>query len=160
MVSFRIESVNYSTQCVKYFLETLRKYPVLPMLNRTCVKEYQIPGTDKVIEKGVEVIIPVLGVQRDAKYYDEPDKFKPERHNSENTNENRSKPLYLPFGDGPRNCIGMRLGKMQTKVGLVLMLQKFKYELSESHKGTDMEFEPRHFLLQPRSNIYLHVSRR
>lgn len=139
--------------------ETLRKYPVLPMLNRTCVKKYQIPGTEKVIEKGVEVFIPVLGLQRDQQYYDEPDVFNPDRLDEESGKNLVNRP-YLPFGDGPRNCIGMRLGKMQTKVGLVLMLQKFKYELEDSLKNSEMEFDPRHFLLQPRFDIYLHVTKR
>lgn len=131
------------------------------MLNRTCVKEYEIPGTDKVIEKGVEVFIPVLGLQRDGKYYDEPDVFNPERLNEETAaGKNLVNRPYLPFGDGPRNCIGMRLGKMQAKVGLVLMLQKFKYELEDSLEKREMEFDPRHFLLQPRFDIYLHVTKR
>lgn len=131
------------------------------MLNRTCIKEYQIPGTNQVIEKNVEVFISVLGIQRNDKYYEEPDKFVPERWNGENIATNgTSKQPYLPFGEGPRGCIGMRLGKMQAKVGLVLMLQHFKYELHESHMNSDIEFEPRHFLLQPRSDIFLHISKR
>lgn len=55
--------------------------------------------------------------------------------------------------------IGMRMGKMQTKVGLILMLQKFKYNLNDKLKNRDMEFEPRHFLLQPRNGINLHISK-
>lgn len=55
----------------------------------------------------------------------------------------------------------MRLGKLEAKLGLVTMLRKFSYQLNEndSHTG-DMQFDPRHFLLQPRNNIYLRVSRR
>lgn len=41
------------------FAETLRKYPIVAVLNRTCVKDYEIPKTDKIIEKGVEVFLPV-----------------------------------------------------------------------------------------------------
>lgn len=130
------------------------------MLNRTCVKEYRIPGTNQVIEKGVEVYIPVLGIQRDEKYFKEPNKFNPDRWNDGNITDTGRKVPNLTFGDGPRSCIGMRLGKMQTKVGLVLILQKFNYELSDSDKQSDIEFDPRHFLLQPRHNIYLHVSKR
>ena len=140
------------------FIETLRKYPVLPMLNRTCVKEWLIPGTDKVIEKGTEIFISALGLQRDSKYYEEPDRFNPDRFNEESSKNLINKP-YLPFGDGPRNCIGMRLGKMQTKVGLVLMLQKFKYDLEDTLKKSELEIEPRHFLLQPRNGINLRISK-
>lgn len=128
------------------------------MLNRTCVKKYKIPGTNKFIEKGVEVFIPVLGLQNDKNFYENPDDFNPERWNERNTTDIVIRP-YLPFGDGPRNCIGMRLGKMQTKVGLVLMLQNFNYELEQNQKNVSLEFDPRHFLLQPQSNIYLKISK-
>lgn len=129
------------------------------MLNRTCVKKYRIPGTNQFIEKGVEVFIPVLGLQRDENYYDNPDDFDPERWNEKNIVNIGNRP-YLPFGDGPRNCIGMRLGKMQTKVGLVLMLQKFNYELESNQENVILGFDPRHFLLQPQSNIYLKIAKR
>lgn len=81
--------------------ETLRKYPSLPILNRTCMKDYPIPGTNKVIEKGVEVFIPVYGLQRDEKYYEEPDKFNPDRFNEENSaGKNLLNRPYMPFGEG------------------------------------------------------------
>lgn len=141
--------------------ETLRKYPVLPMLNRTCVEDYKIPGTDKVIEKGTEVYISVLGLHRDEEFYERPNEFNPVRLSEEVVaGKNLINRPYIPFGDGKRNCIGMRLGKMETKVGLISMLHRFKYELDERHENGDMEFDPRHFLLQPRDDIFLHISRR
>lgn len=144
-----------------FFAETLRKYPVLPMINRTCVNEYKIPGTDKVIEKGTEIYISVLGLHRDGHFYSKPDEFNPVRLSEKMTaGKNLLNHPYIPFGDGPRNCIGMRLGKMQTKVGLISMLHKFKYDLDDELKKGDIEFDPRHFLLQPRNDIFLHVSKR
>lgn len=56
--------------------------------------------------------------------------------------------------------IGMRLGKLQTKVGLISMLHKFRYELDERLKNSDMKFDPRHFLLQPQNDIFLHIFKR
>lgn len=81
--------------------ETLRKYPPVPILQRECVKDYQIPGTDLVIEKGVEIFIPAYAIQRDEKYYENPEQFDPSRFNEENSADKNSAP-YLPFGDGPR----------------------------------------------------------
>lgn len=131
------------------------------MINRTCVKDYRIPGTNQIIEKGVEVYISVLGLHRDDQFYVEPDKFNPIRLSEEAcAGKNLVNRPYIPFGDGPRNCIGMRLGKLQTKVGLISMLHKFNYKLDEHLLHSDMEFDTRHFLLQPRNNIYLHVSKR
>lgn len=69
-------------------------------MNRTCVKEYRIPGTNHVIEKGVQVFIPALGLQMDEKYYDAPEQFIPDRFNEENSaGKNILNRPYLPFGD-------------------------------------------------------------
>lgn len=138
--------------------ETLRKYAIVPLLNRTCVKDYQIPGTKKIIEKGVEIFIPAYAFQTDAKYYDEPEKFKPTRFSDESSAaKNSANRPYLPFGDGPRNCIGMRMGKMQTKVALVLMLRKFRYELEPKLMNRDMIFDPKLFLLAPKDPVKLQI---
>ena len=73
------------------------------MLVRKCVKDYQIPDTNLVIEKGVEIIIPAFAIQRDEKYYENPNKFDPERFNEENSaGKNIVNRPYLPFGEGPR----------------------------------------------------------
>lgn len=68
---------------------------------------------------------------------------------------------FIQFiGDGPRNCIGMRLGKMQTKVGLVLMLQKFRFELENESKNRELEFDPKSALLAPLGGVHLRVFKR
>lgn len=85
-------------------LETLRKYPVLGALNRVCVENYQIPDTEVIIEKGTEVLIPVSGLHWDPKYFPDPEKFDPDRF--EDLGKLPCRDIYLPFGDGPRNCIG------------------------------------------------------
>jgi cytochrome P450 family 6 len=85
--------------------ETLRKYPPLSFVNRRCTKDYTIPETDLVLQKGVQVIVPVLGLHRDPEYFPNPEKFDPERF-SEETKSDMPKYAYLPFGEGPRICIG------------------------------------------------------
>lgn len=136
-------------------------FPVIPFVTRECVKDYIIPGTDTVIEKGIEIMIPSFSLQWDEKYYEEPEKFKPERFNEENSaGKNFVNRPYLPFGEGPRNCIGSRMGKMQTKLGLVLMLQKFRFELEDQLKNKEIQFDPHTFLLLPLGKINLHVKKR
>lgn len=130
-------------------------------MSRRCIQDYQIPGTDRYIEKGIEVLIPVLSLHRDEKYYSEPNQFNPDRFNDETpAGKDQLNHPYLPFGDGPRNCIGMRFGKMQTKVGLVLMLQKYRYELEDELKSREMEFDPKYGLLTSRSSINLKMFKR
>lgn len=139
----------------------MRKYPVAPFLTRTCVKAYQIPGTNQIIEKGVEMFVPVFALHRDEKYYENPTKFDPDRFNEEKLiDKNQINRPYYPFGDGPRNCIGMRFGKMQTKVGLIMMLQKFKFDLDDKLKDQELVMDPKSFLLAPLGGLKLHVSRR
>ncbi|KAJ3656518.1 hypothetical protein Zmor_015590 [Zophobas morio] len=116
-----ILSLSYVDKCLK---ETMRKYPVVGMLNRQCVKTYQIPGTNVTINPGTPVIIPMLGLHRDPDYFPNPLKFDPERFNNE---KNVTSFIYLPFGEGPRNCIGFRLGLIQTKLALAAVLNDFQF---------------------------------
>lgn len=143
------------------FPETLRLYPILPLLNRTCKQNYRIPGTNKIIEKGTEIFIPVIGLHRDEQYYPDPEKFIPERFNDENSvGKNQINRPNLGFGDGPRNCIGSRLGKMQTKVGLFMMLQNFRFELEPQKMNETLSFDAKSFLLSPNGGINLRVIKR
>ena len=80
-------------------------YPPVPVLNRQCVKDYIIPGTNTVIEKNMVMFIPLLALHKDPDYYPDPEKFDPDRFNDENK-LSRHPYVHLPFGEGPRNCIG------------------------------------------------------
>lgn len=93
--------------CLILFLisETLRKYPVITILRRQSLKEYTFTDLNLTIPKGQRILIPSYAVQRDPKNYPDPDTFDPERFSEENIKQ-RHPSHYLPFGDGPRNCIG------------------------------------------------------
>lgn len=124
-----INDMEFLDLCVK---ETFRKYAGLPILNRECTKDYQIPGTDTVIDKGTAIVISIHGIHRDPMYFPNPDLFDPDRFSSERKiADNFKEEYYLPFGDGPRTCIGYRMGKMLTKVGLVLMLKMYNFEATK-----------------------------
>lgn len=86
-----------------YISETLRKYPVLPFLDRRCNADYKIPGSNLVIEKGIPVYIPLFGLHYDEKHFPDPEKYIPERFAQ---NVNADKLIHFPFGYGPRICIG------------------------------------------------------
>lgn len=139
--------------------ETLRKYPIVPILNRECTRDYQFPGTEYRIEKGTAVIIPLLGMQRDPLYYERPLEFRPERFadGADGHAATGDRP-YWPFGDGPRICIGMRLAKMQVKIGLMRMLQNCRVELSDGDgNGAELAISSQSVVMAAKGGINLRV---
>ena len=96
-------------QSVTVFTETLRKYPIIPFLERNCCSDYELlaaTGTGTItLPAGTGVYIPVLGLHFDATYFPEPEKFDPDRFTEENKHS-RPNYTYIPFGEGPRMCLG------------------------------------------------------
>lgn len=154
------EITLYISNSIPPRTETLRKYPTVPILNRECTKEYQIPGTNIVIEKGTAILIPVLGIQNDPKYYADPEQFKPERFLKENMSDKNFIDMpYMPFGEGPRICIGLRLAKMQTKIGLFMMLKNNKFQFAKNTTKI-FKFSSKGFVLTPEDGINLKITAR
>lgn len=87
-------------------LEALRKYPPGPFITRKCTIDYKIPNSDIIIDKDSHVMIPIKNIHYDEDIYEDPEKFDPERFSSENKSK-RHAYAHLPFGEGPRNCIGL-----------------------------------------------------
>lgn len=86
--------------------ETLRKHPALPFLNRQCTVPYKVPDSNIQLEKGTMVVIPILGLQTDPEYYPNPDLYDPDRY-SDTNKCNKTAFTWMPFGEGPRICIGI-----------------------------------------------------
>ncbi|XP_046751467.1 probable cytochrome P450 6a14 [Diprion similis] len=125
--SISYDSIKEMPYLDKVISETLRKYPAIPILNRECTDEIDLPGTGLRVAKGTAIIIPVYGIHSDPGVFPEPEKFDPERFTEENI-ASRHQYHYLPFGEGPRNCIGMRFGLLQTKVALAKLLSKYRFK--------------------------------
>ncbi|KAM7342310.1 cytochrome P450 6g1-like [Cochliomyia hominivorax] len=144
--------------------EILRMYPVLPLLDRRYQPstykstEFSLqPYYDYKLPNDMPVYIPVFGLHYDPKYWPDPLKFDPERFNA--VNKKLLRPCtYLPFGDGPRNCIGARLGLLQVQVGLVYFLKNFSVEIC-SETNINSEFEPKSIALQIKGGIHLRFIR-
>lgn len=87
-------------------------YPGGPALEREVGRTYVIPASDKHpeirLEKGDVVFIPIVGLHSDPDYFPNPEKFDPERFSAENKG-NIPPNVYLPFGMGPRGCIGQHM---------------------------------------------------
>ncbi|KAJ6221922.1 hypothetical protein RDWZM_000467 [Blomia tropicalis] len=106
--------------------ETLRMYPpVIRIERRLGVNYYKLGGIPLV--KNVLVEIPTIAVHYNPEYYPNPDRFDPERFMP----HNRSKLTpytYLPFGDGPRNCIGIRFAYQEIKMCLAQLISRYRFE--------------------------------
>ncbi|XP_062551972.1 probable cytochrome P450 9f2 [Armigeres subalbatus] len=138
--------------------EALRKWPPFGVTNRRCTKPYQIQDVDgcKVtIEKGQVLFLPIQDIHRDPKYYPNPMHFDPERFSPENRHQ-LNQDAFLPFGVGPRNCIGSRLTLMQTKCFLYYLLAKFELRLSERTE-VPIQIDLRATGLNSKNGIWFHL---
>lgn len=115
------------------------------------MKDYKIPGTNVIIEKGTTVAIPTFALHHDEQFYPDPQKFDPTRFSCENKTGSIELP-YLPFGDGPRKCIGQRIGKMFIKVGICSILQQYYIDLDDRHIGKELKLSVN---LRPAGGVHL-----
>lgn len=98
---------NITFRC---FSETLRKYSITIALLRVATQDYQVPGESLIIEKGQKLVIPSFSIHHDPEYYPNPDDFDPERFTPEEKSK-RPNGTFIPFGEGPRQCIGNNCNK-------------------------------------------------
>jgi len=144
-----IHKLKYLECCID---EALRKYPIVPLLFRVCNENFRVPDTNLIIPKDTEVMIPVLGIHRNPDIYEDPMVFRPERFLESSTGSTKTTKgcYYLPFGDGPRNCIGMRMAKLVTKLAMATVLTKFNIELDDiSLADKELEIDPDQFIYTP-----------
>jgi len=121
---FTYDSIYNLEYLEKFTCETLRMYPSAPRVDRTCEKDYTLPGTDITLEKGTLFYIPIFAIHHDEDNYPDPERFDPERFTEENKAK-RHPYAYLPFGHGPRNCIAMRFALIEAKMCVAHFVRNF-----------------------------------
>jgi cytochrome P450 family 9 len=101
-------------------------------MDRICTKPYEMTnndGTKVQVNVGDGIVFPAAALHRHAKYWPNPDKFDPERFSDDN--KDKIVPFtYMPFGLGPRNCIGSRFALMEAKSLFYYILLNFRIEKS------------------------------
>lgn len=102
--------------------ETLRLYPPAAFLSRTAQKSDELCG--RPIAPGDTVMLPVYALHRSRLLWDDPDAFNPDRFA---TGNKINRFAYLPFGDGPRVCIGMSFALQEAIIILATILSRFKF---------------------------------
>ncbi|KAI2474017.1 hypothetical protein C4B38_000100 [Diabrotica virgifera virgifera] len=110
--------------------ETLRKWPSAASIDRMCTKPYVLeperPDEKPIhFDKGMVVWFPIYAIHRDPKYWPDPERFDPERFSDENKGKINTY-AYLPFGTGPRNCIGSRFALLEIKILISHLLSNFE----------------------------------
>ncbi|XP_068444749.1 cytochrome P450 3A27-like [Clinocottus analis] len=106
--------------------ESLRLYPPAGRLDRVAKETVKISGI--TIPKDMVVMIPVYALQRDPELWPQPEDFTPDRFGKQSA-QSVNPYAYMPFGVGPRNCLGMRFALMMVKLALVEMLQNFSFSV-------------------------------
>ena len=119
--------------------------------------DYSIPGTKFNFKKDQTILIPVSAIQHDPEYYPNPEVYDPDRFTPD-MSANRNPLTFLPFGDGPRVCIGLRFGMMQARIGLISVLSNFKIEI-DSRTDVPMILSKKIFIMTPQNGVWLKVQK-
>jgi cytochrome P450 len=118
-----IDSLRYTQQVIQ---EAMRLYPPAPLIVREARRVLQL-GTE-TIGPGTFVYVPVYAVHRHEEFWDRPDLFDPDRFTPEAI-KTRDRYVYLPFGAGPRVCIGMSFALMEATAVLAVVLSSLRLRL-------------------------------
>lgn len=113
----------YTQQVIK---ESMRLYPPVSLLGREAAVDTKIG--DYEIPQGTSIMISQWVMHRHPKYFENPEAFQPERW-TEELEKQLPKGVYIPFGDGPRICIGKGFAQMEAALLLAIIAQSFQINL-------------------------------
>ncbi|XP_032682978.1 cytochrome P450 9e2-like [Odontomachus brunneus] len=153
------EAINRMAYLSAVINETLRIYPPTPMIDRLCVKDFELPAAlpdakPYVVKKGIIIWIPFYSLHHDPKYFSEPEKFKPERFLKSSEQNECNLDAYYPFGVGPRICIGYRFALLQMKILLFHLLAHCELKTCKK-TPIPLKLKKGGFLLKSESDIWL-----
>lgn len=123
-----LPKLNYLERVIK---EVLRLYPPAWFMGRLAMEDDVIDGY--AIPKNSIVFLSPYVTQHQAEYWSEPEKFNPDRFLPENFSK-QHRYSYIPFGAGPRQCIGNHFAMMEMQVILAMILQKYHLSLAPGHE--------------------------
>ena len=127
--------------------ESMRLYPPAWGIGREALREISIGGYR--LPAGTNVYMSQWVTHRDPRYFDQPDRFMPERW-TEDFEKNLPRFAYFPFGGGPRACIGASFATLEAALLLATIAQRFHFELTPGHPVipfASVTLRPRHGVL-------------
>ena len=123
-----LPGLRYADAVIK---ESTRLYPPVWGFGREALQDCEIGGFR--VPKGTQVVMSQWVMHRDERYFDSPQAFRPERWLDGST-EGLPKYAYLPFGGGPRLCIGQSFAKMEAVLLLATIAQRFRLRHAPGHE--------------------------
>ncbi len=142
-----LRKLSYTAMIVK---EALRLYPPAWALPREALEDTEIGGYP--VRKGSLLFGVPFIIQRDARYFEQPDQFRPERF-ANNAEKNLPRHVYLPFGAGPRFCVGNTFALLAMQLTLVTIYQHYCLELVPDQP---IVLDPL-LTLRPRHGIHMRI---
>lgn len=125
-----LRSMPYTKQVIE---EGMRLYPPAYAVGRENIEKDEVLG-QKIPANSI-FLLSIYALHRDSKYYPEPEKFDPNRFAPEQVKA-RPKLAYMPFGAGPRMCIGNHFAMMEMQLVLAMLVQRFDFELLDDQPVT------------------------
>ncbi|KAL2236916.1 UNVERIFIED_CONTAM: Premnaspirodiene oxygenase [Sesamum indicum] len=129
-----VRKLNYLKLVIR---ETLRLHPSVPFLPRASREECTINGY--TIPANVKVLVNSWGMQRDPKYWTNPESFEPERFENNSMDFVGGDFEYLPFGSGRRMCPGITFALASIELPLAQLLYNFNWKLPEGVKPENLD---------------------
>ncbi|XP_033356352.1 cytochrome P450 9e2-like [Bombus vosnesenskii] len=157
---FTYEALKEMTYMNQVISESQRCHTVAGFMHKICTEEFVLQGSDGLTYRakpGTNIIIPAEGLQCDPKYWTDPEVFDPERFNEERK-QTIEKMTFLPFGEGPRICVGMKMAMLQMKACLANLLRNYKLELSPRTQ-VPLKILPNHFLAEVNGGIWVYITK-
>lgn len=126
------EALREMTYMDQVLNESQRLTPAATVMTKICTETTDLKGSDGFtyhVEAGMSILIPIDSLHNDPRYWEKPNEFDPERFSADRKH-NITKFTFLPFSEGPRMCVGMRMALLQIKACLAMLLKKYSLELS------------------------------
>ncbi|MBI3510108.1 MAG: cytochrome P450 [Bacteroidetes bacterium] len=150
-ISFEdLPQLIYTSQVIE---ESLRLYPPIWLIGRQTIKEDKLG--DYIIPEKTDIMICPYVMHRHPAYWNEPDKFDPERFSPENS-KNRLPYSYIPFGGGPRLCIGQNFAMMELLITVAAIIRKFRIKIVS---GDNVKLGA-YITLRPEKDIIVQLEKR